>query len=257
MKTQTKHVHYHVHYHGLNKIPPSPEDILNHKLFPEPAEFHDESLEREDDTPTLFYHWVPKLSQPFSQNKIDLELEGEPVLWSGVPNPRVLRKRIYDSSIAFILSSSITCLFVMAPMRVEDVIFFWLTIGITLLCVDIWTFAVLIEANFHKQDYYEITPTRVIIFRGEQSNTIRLKDIEFWKVKFMKNNIGSLFLGDKNSAEYWFTLYKINKIAYVKHLVLFLHFKTSALKAETIPDFPRLTYCPQCGYNLRKEINSH
>ncbi len=250
-----KHVHYHVHYHDLNRTLPSSEDNLDQEVLPEPVEYSNRILKQKEDTPLSFLRWHPKLPQHVNQSLLDSRLEGETVLWAGAPNPSVMKKSFHRTKIFLITSVIITIFFVMLPMDLAWAVVFWLFPGLILICYDVYLLALFADVYSHRYDYYVITPTRVLFFNENDTfdRSLLLEDNVFWKVRYSKNDIGTISLVDEIGSDFCYSLYKINGFRFVKHLLLSLLAKTSALTAKTTSNIPHLNYCPQCGCNLDKE----
>ncbi len=253
-----KHIHYHVHYHDLNRTLSSTEDNLDREVLPEPADISNWILKQEEETPLSFLPWHPKLPRYVSQGLLDYRLEGETVLWAGAPNPSVLKKSYYRRKKNLVISLIITFLCAMMLMDLVWAVVFWVGPGPILICIDSYVIALFWDVCSHRHDYYVITPTRVLFFYEDNifDHSLHLQDNVFWKVRYSKDDIGTIQLEDKIASEFRYSLYLINGYRYVKHLLLSLLVKVSTLNVKTAPDIPRLTYCPQCGYNLGKVQNS-
>ncbi len=259
----SKHVPYHVHYHYLNRTPASQEKSVDPRDCEDSfdsEDFPNKIPEREVGYNTSYLPWYPELPENVSQCLFDTALDEESILWSGKPNAATLRKIFIQRGIRFAGFLVITFLLLWECswfVELEQPIPIMMIIGvIVFLCIDVWMFAVFQEVYFYKRDYYVITPTRVIIFHGTLFYVLQLKNIAFWEVKFEENSIGTILLDNYIKSDPHWTLYNIDTIRYVKHLLLSLLAKASALKAETTPDIPRLNYCPHCGCNLGEEMNS-
>jgi len=146
-----------------------------------------------------------------SQDVLCKELKGEPALWTGRPHRYLVRRTMHKETVAllvlvvfasiFFISWPYSGLFIKPSLYLPPflMILIFLSAFTLVIVID------LVEKCRYWQESYVVTPTRVLIFKGQVVHTIPLKDILHFTVRpdilphqrYSHTNIGHVILSSE------------------------------------------------------------